>query len=165
MSSLFEIKSECQRNIGRTDLSKSAIRKIRKTMLKNYDHLLHEQKGIYLEQLSYIAEGYPEINPYITLSCAGFGRLFGVSASAGHYQRNKMIGAKVLLLKSNPNSYEKVYPVSEDIREEIKRSGGHVFSYNYPTRMNRNGVEEKYFLRLPDMLSVNHFFIYENAKN
>lgn len=159
----FTIKADCPVNMHRTDLSKTAIRKIRKMLLKDYDNLLWKHKQIFRQQIAAIENGFPDINPYVTLSCAGVGRLFGLSASAGYYQRSRMLGSDVLRIKEK-SRYEKVLPVSQWAQEEINASGSNVYSYNYPVKRG-TGREDKFFLQLPDMLDVNHFFIYENAKN
>lgn len=161
----FQVQNDCPRTIYGTDLSKTAIRKIRKTFLKDYDNLLHNQKRLYLENLEHVENGFPEINPYVTLSCAGVGRLFGINASTGHYQRQKLAKANVLSVKEAVTPFLKIMPVSQDGQEELHRQGCNVFSYNYPVKRGIRGMEEKFFMRLPDNLSVNLNFIYENAKN
>lgn len=162
-NSSFQSTNDCRLGVGRTDLSKTAIRKIRKVLLQQYDDLLHKHKRIYLEQLEHIQKGYPQINPYVTLSCAGIGRLFGTGASAGHYQRQHLANANLITIKDG--GYLKIFPVGIDTREELQREGGNVFHYNYPVKRARTGREDKFYLRLPDNLDVNLNFIYVNAKN
>lgn len=162
-NSSFQSTNDCRLGVGRTDLSKTAIRKIRKVLLQQYDDLLHKHKRIYLEQLEHIQNGYPQINPYVTLSCAGVGRLFGTGASAGHYQRQHLANANLITIKDG--GYLKIFPVGIDTREELQREGGNVFHYNYPVKRARTGREDKFYLRLPDNLDVNLNFIYVNAKN
>lgn len=70
-NSSFQSTNDCRLGVGRTDLSKTAIRKIRKVLLQQYDDLLHKHKRIYLDKLEHIQNGYPDINPFVTLSCAG----------------------------------------------------------------------------------------------
>lgn len=155
--------NDCRMGVGRTDLSKTAIRKIRKVLVQDYDNLLHKHKRIYLEKLEHIQNGYPDINPYVTLSCAGMGRLFGIGSSAGYYQRQILAEAKMITIKDG--GHLKIHPVGMDTREELRREGGNVFHYNYPVKRARTGREDKFFLRLPDNLDVNLNFIYQNAKN
>lgn len=162
-NSSFQSTNDCRLGVGRTDLSKTAIRKIRKLLLQDYDMLLHKHKRIYLEQLEHIHNGYPQINPYVTLSCAGIGRLFGTGASAGHYQRQHLANANLITIKDGGSL--KIFPVGIDTREELRREGGNVFHYNYPVKRARTGREDKFYLHLPDNLHVNLNFIYENAKN
>jgi hypothetical protein len=157
------MKTDCPRTILSTDLSKSAIRKVKKSLLKDYDNLLHKYKRMYLEQLEQVQNGFPEINPTVTLSCSGVGRLFGVGATTGHYQRNKLAKAGVISIKSGDPPL-KIWPVSLQDQQELRREGVNVFSFNYPVKRCR-GKEEKFFLRFPDKLTVNSLFIYENAKN
>ena len=155
--------NDCHMGVGRTDLSKTTIRKIRKVMLRDYDNLLQNHKRRYLEQLEYIQNGYPAINPYVTLSCSGLGRLFGTGASAGYYQRQQLANTNLISIKQGGSV--KIHPVSMETREEIRREGGNVFHYNYPVKRAKMGREDKFFLRLPDNLAINLNFIYENAKN
>lgn len=75
--------NDCHMGSPRTDLSKTAIRKIRKVLLQDYDQLLHKQKQVFLIQMEQVEFGLPAINPYVTLSCAGLGRLFGIGGSGG----------------------------------------------------------------------------------
>ena len=162
-NSSFQSQNDCRMGVGRTDLSKTAIRKIRKVLLQKYDHLLLKHKRLYLEELEHIQNGYPNINPYVTLSCAGMGRLFGTGASAGHYQRQRLSNANLISIKEG--GHLKIYPVAMDTREELRKEGGNVFHYNYPVKRGRIGREDKFFLRLPDNVDVNLNFIYQNAKN
>lgn len=162
-NSSFQSTNDCRMGVGRTDLSKTAIRKIRKVLLQHYDDLLHKHKRKYLEQLEHIQNGYPEINPYVTLSCAGLGRLFGTGSSAGHYQRQHLANANLISIKEG--GHLKIYPVAMDTREELRDQGGNVFYYNYPVRRGKRGREDKFYLHLPDNVDVNLNFIYENAKN
>lgn len=162
-NSSFQSQNDCRMGVGRTDLSKTTIKKIRKVMLRDYDNLLRKHKRIYLEQLEHIQNGYPAINPYVTLSCAGVGRLFGIGASSGHYQRQILADAQMITIKEG--GHLKIYPVGMDTREELRKEGGNVFHYNYPVTRATRGREDKFYLRLPDNLDVNLNFIYQNAKN
>lgn len=155
--------SDCHGGQKRTDLSQTAIRKIRKILLKDYDLLLHNHKRKYFEQLEQIQDGYPQINPFVTLSCAGMGRLFGTCPSSGHYQRQMLSNAGILTIKSGGN--HKIYPVSRHTSEDVRKEGGNIFSYNYPVKRNKGGREDKFFMRLADNISINLNFIYTNAKN
>lgn len=140
------------------------IRSLRRELLKDYDKLLWRYRQYYAEELETIETGYPEINPHVTLSCAGVGRLFGIGTNAGYYQRNKMVSAGVLSIQSRQN-YAKVFPVTPDTRHAINESGGNVFSNQYRTRKGNTGFAEKFHLSLPDELKLNPFFSYMNAKN
>lgn len=162
-SSFQSNQNDCRLGVGRTDLSKTAIRKVRKALLQNYDLLLHRHKGMYLDKLEHIHNGYPLINPYITLSCAGIGRLFGTGATAGHYQRQSLAEANLINVKDG--GFLKIFPVGMHTKEEIRQEGGNVFHYNYPVKRGKRGREDKFFLRLPDNVDVNLNFIYQNAKN
>lgn len=135
----------------------------RKMILQDYENVLHKHKRIYLEKLEHIQNGYPDINPYVTLSCAGIGRLFGTGASSGHYQRQHLANANLITIKDG--GHLKIFPVGMDTREELQREGGNVFHYNYPMKRASTGREDKFFLRLPDNLDINLNFIYVNAKN
>ncbi len=154
--------NDCHGGQKRTDLSKSAIRKIRKLLLRDYDLIRHNQKKVFIDQMEQIELGLPVINPYVTLSCGGIGRLFGTSASAGHYQQQKLLSEGLIDVKphyeymdaNKPGVYESQMGIRED-----------VFSYNYPVKRSRTGREDKFFMRMPNLLSVNLNFIYENAKN
>lgn len=159
ISPSFPVKNDCPRNMSGTDLSKTAIRKIRKLLVKDYDNLLHKQKRIYLEQLEQVEQnGLPEINPHITLSCAGVGRLFG-NTSSGYYQRQNLIKAGLVSISERGMAH-KINPVSPDGQEELLRQGVNVFSYNYPVKKGMRGKEEKFFIHLPDRLDLNFNFIY-----
>lgn len=135
----------------------------RKMLLQDYENVLHKHKRIYLDKLEHVQNGYPDINPFVTLSCAGIGRLFGIGSSAGHYQRQHLANANLITIKDG--GYLKIFPVGIDTREELRREGGNVFHYNYPVKRAMTGREDKFYLRLPDNLNVNLNFIYENAKN
>lgn len=135
----------------------------KRMILQDYDNILHKHKRIYLEKLEHIQNGYPDINPYVTLSCAGLGRLFGIGSSAGHYQRQILADAQMITIKEG--GHLKIYPVGMDTREELRKEGGNVFHYNYPVNRGKRGREDKFYLRLPDNLDVNLNFIYQNAKN
>ncbi len=152
--------TEFRTNTGR--LNKCGRMK-KKMLLQDYDNLLHKHKRIYLEKLEHIQNGYPDINPFITLSCAGIGRLFGTGASAGYYQRQHLANANLITIKDGGHLH--IYPVAIDTREELRKEGGNVFHYNYPVKRGNRGREDKFFLHLPDNLDVNLNFIYQNAKN
>lgn len=163
---LFAITNDCQqsRNISDFYRPTSARRKIRKALMKDYDNLLLKAKNAYMYELEQIQHGFPDINPYVTLSCSGMGRLFGIGPSAGHYQRNKIVSAGIINIKLR-DRYNKVHGVSQDVKEQLSMRGSNIYSFNYPVKRNRSGMQEKFFLRLPDILEINLFFIYENAKN
>lgn len=146
---------ECQSAIGRTDLSKSAIKKIRKIILKTQrEYYRKKYTGIYYSQLECMETGFPDINPIVTLSCAGIGRLFGVTPTAGHYQRQRMIEANTLLKKQA--GYHKIMPISHQVKHVMQEHGHHAFGIHYPTY--KHGFQEKFHLRLADQLSLNVFF-------
>lgn len=140
------------------------IRRLRAELMKDYDKLLWRYRQYYAEELETIETGYPAINPHITLSCAGVGRLLGIGTNAGYYQRSKMVSAGVLSIQSNSN-YAKVLPVTPDTLQTINESGGNVFSKRYPTRRGNSGFTEKFHLSLPDELKLHPFFSYTIAKN
>ncbi len=154
--------NDCHQGQPRTDLSKTSIKKIRKIILRDYDKLLQKQKWIYHKQMEQVEFGLPAINPYVTLSCAGLGRLLGVSASAGHYQQQKLLKEGVIGVRPH---YEKInahVPAVYENRYDMRKD---VFSYNYPVKRAPTGREDKFFMRLPNLMNVNLNFIYENAKN
>lgn len=155
--------ADCHRGAPRTDLSQTAIRKIRKVLLQNYDSLLLKHKRIYLEKLEHMQDGHPDLNPYVTLSCAGLGRLFGTGANAGYYQRQMLAEANLINIKEG--GFLKIFPVDTDTRKELADQGSNAFYYNYPVKRASRGREDKFFLHLPDNVGVNLNFIYENAKN
>lgn len=161
-NSSFQSTNDCRLGVGRTDLSQCAIRKLRKALMQDYDNRLHKQKQMFLKQMEQIEQGLPFINPYITLSCAGLGRLFGVTGSAGHYQQQKLLKAGVINVKAH---YEKIAAHVPAVYEGIHQMRKDVFSYNYPVKRGITGREQKYFFRLPNLMNVNLNFIYENAKN
>lgn len=161
-NSSFQSHNDCRMGAQRTDLSQTAIRKIRKSILQGYDYLLHKQKQTFLKQMEQVEFGLPSINPYVTLSCAGLGRLFGTTGSAGHYQQQKLIKAGVIDVKAH---YEKIDANTSAVYENRCEMRQDVFSYNYPVKRSRTGRQDKFFMRLPNLMAVNINFIYENAKN
>lgn len=186
--SILPIQSaDCRKGEQRTDVSKLTIhpktkyyeeireekrikrhnnkheRRMRKDILQNYDNVLHKYKAIYLEQMEQVEEGFPDINPYITLSCAGIGRLFGVNATAGHYHRQKLIKAGLVSIIDKGCAH-KICPVTTDGIEELRRQGGNVFSYNYPVKRGNRGREDKFFIHLPDRLALNFDLIHGNPE-
>lgn len=161
-SSFQSNQNDCRMGVGRTDLSQTSIKKIRKLIMQDYDNILHKQKQVFLQQMEQVEGGLPFINPYVTLSCAGLGRLFGLTSSSGHYQQQKLIKSGVIDVKAHYERIAAHVPAVYENRENMRQD---VFSYNYPVKHKRNGREEKFFLRLPNLLNVNLHFIYENAKN
>lgn len=154
--------SDCHKGPKLTDMSQTAIRKIRKVLMNDYDNLLHKQKQVFLKQMEQIEFGLPHINPYITLSCDGLGRLFGITGSSGYYQRQKLVKASLVTCKDN---YHKINSASPAVYENMNNMRDNVFSYNYPVRRSITGKENKFFMRLSDIVTINLNFIYENAKN
>jgi len=161
-NSSYVQQHDCHLGQPRTDLSKTAIRKIRSYIMKDYENVLHKHKRQFLQQMEQVEHGLPAINPYITLSCGGLGRLFGRSGGSGHYQREKLLKASMIQVKGN---YHRISKHTPAVYENMYNMRNDVFSYNYPVRNGTTGREEKFFLRLPDLVNVNVNFIYENAKN
>lgn len=154
--------NDCHMGAKRTDLSQTAIRKLRKMLMKDYDNILHRQKQTFLQQMEQVEYGLPYINPYVTLSCAGLGRLFGTGVSAGHYQQQKLQGSGVVTVKPH---YERIDAHIPAVYEKQSEMRSDVFSYMYPVTRGQFSKKEKFFLRLPNLMNVNLNFIYENAKN
>lgn len=154
--------NDCHQGPLRTDLSKSAIRKIRKIILQDYENILHKQKVIFLDQMEQIEFGLPKINPYVTLSCIGLGRLLGKGGSSGHYQQRKLVKSNLVTVKPH---IQKIQAVSAAVYENMNQVRSDVFSYQYPVKRGRISKEAKFFLRLPNLMNLNFNFIYENAKN
>lgn len=154
--------NDCHRGAPRTDLSQTAIRKIRKLLLQDYDTMLHKQKKVFLKQMEQVEFGLPSINPYVTLSCAGLGRLFGINGGAGHYQQQRLLKAGIIGVKGH---YEYIDAYTPAVYEDQVGARKDIFSYSYPVKRSKTGKENKYFMRLPNLLTVNLNFIYENAKN
>src|SRR4029078_1529738 len=131
--------NDCHTGPPRTDLSKTAIRKIRKLLLQDYEKLLQNQKRIYHKQLEQVEYGLPAINPYVTLSCAGLGRLFGASASTGHYQQQKLLKEGVIRVEAH---FEKINRNVAAVYENMQQMRHDVFSYNYPVKRGPTGRED-----------------------
>lgn len=154
--------NDCHMGTKRTDLSKTAIRKLRKIIVQDYEKILHKQKQIFLVQMEQVEFGLPFINPYVTLSCAGLGRLFGIGGSGGHYQQRKLLQSNLIQVKPHYQRIDADIPAVHEKQLEMRSD---VFSYMYPVSRGRYSKNEKFFLRLPNLMNVNLNFIYENAKN
>jgi hypothetical protein len=132
-SQRLSITTDCEKYFSR-----NFIRKFKKSVHLRMDVLRKKYENIYDRKILQLAFGFPEINPDVTLSAQGIARVIGRKArSSGTYQMRKLERLGYMY-------HERVYAEIADspaIMESLYGFRSDIFSYKFPTRINRKTGE------------------------
>lgn len=130
--------------------AKSFLKKFRKYIRDNFDTLKRKYQNIYDRQVLQLQFGFPELNPYISLSYKGIGKILGISQSTAVYQVKKLASKGLIDVTGN---YCNISEKSPAVYESMCGIRQDIFSYVYPTRKTLNGKHRLYYRNKPNSIN------------
>lgn len=132
--------------------SKNQQRKIKSAILRDIKTHVANEKSVYDVRTNQIEFGYPKLNPYVTLSCAGVAKACGLSAKSAGLSISRDLHNLGWITREIP--VLKIDSRAAVFESEILGIRSDVFSYRYPVRRGNGRLERKYFRRMPQQVET-----------